>query len=223
MASMAPNSSRLILVRHGRTIDNQEQRLTGWRDADLDPLGLAQARLLANHVAKTYRPDIVFTSPLARARDTARIIGRVLRLEPIIVESFKEIHFGDIEGLPDHHLPTLHPELYARSRDLHDMDFAWPNGEARWQFNARIRGAFDDVIARSRGCVAVVATHGGVIANLLSTIAHGTSAYWPKYLPHNCSITEIESDGETFHLGAFDDVSFLPKDAQTTQFVIDEP
>lgn len=212
--------ARLLLVRHGRTEHNVHLRLTGWGDPELDALGLAQARLVGRHIAQTYHPGMVFSSPLLRALETARQIGRECGREPIVVDALKEIHFGDIEGLTETELATRHPDLHQRSRALHDLGFCWPNGESRWQFNDRIRAGIEEVVRRSRGQTAVVSTHGGVIANLLSAIDRGTSSHWPEYLPHNCSVTEVEAEGDCLRIVRFDDVSFLPEHAQTTQFVV---
>ncbi len=217
---MPENTARLLLVRHGRTSHNVHERLTGWGDPDLDPLGLEQADTVGQHLARVYRPQLLFCSPLRRAYQTAERIGRACGLQPQPVEGLKEVHFGDVEGFTEAELERHFPEIHRHSRDLHDLDFCWPNGESRRAFNARIRGALDEVIARSLGQTAVVATHGGVIANLLSTLERGTSACWPDYLAHNCSVTELETNGECFHIVRFNDVSFLPVAAQTTQFVV---
>lgn len=219
---MNPSFARLVLVRHGRTEHNLHSRLTGWGDPELDALGLAQARLVGRHVAQTYRVDLLFSSPLLRALETARQIGREAGLQPVVVESLKEVHFGDCEGLTEEEIAVAHPEVFARSRVFEDMEFGWPNGETRSEFNTRVRSGLDEVIRRSLGKTAVVASHGGVIANLLATLETGNPAMWPRYIVHNCSTTEVETDGEHFRIVKHNDVSYLPEAARTTQFVTRE-
>src|SRR5205823_4890268 len=128
------------------TEHNVGARLTGWGDPELDALGMAQARLVGRHLARTCRPELLFSSPLRRALETARRIGLECGLEPIALDDLKEIHFGEIEGLTEVELAALHPELHQRSRHLHDMEFGWPGGESRSAFNARVRRGIERVM-----------------------------------------------------------------------------
>jgi broad specificity phosphatase PhoE len=86
---------RLYLVRHGRTAYNR-LRYIGWRDVPLDDIGRRQARALAEQLASK-RIDIVFSSPLRRAVDTARPLatrhGAPLQLR----DGLKELDYGDYQ------------------------------------------------------------------------------------------------------------------------------
>jgi broad specificity phosphatase PhoE len=88
---------RLYLVRHGRTAHSR-LRYTGWRDVPLDYIGRKQARALAEELA--LQPiDVVYSSPLSRAVDTARPIaaphGAALHLR----DGLKEIDYGDYQDV----------------------------------------------------------------------------------------------------------------------------
>ena len=66
----------LILVRHGRTAWNREERFRGRADVPLDAVGLAQAEATGKRVATQWQPQALYASPLSRAIQTAEAIGR---------------------------------------------------------------------------------------------------------------------------------------------------
>ena len=84
----------LILIRHGRTAWNAEGRFLGRSDIALDEVGLAQAATLAQD-PELAQVDAVYASPLSRAADTARALGRTVTLVPAL----REMEQGDLEGL----------------------------------------------------------------------------------------------------------------------------
>lgn len=93
--------STLVLLRHGQSQWNLENRFTGWTDIDLTPSGRADA-VLAGKSLKDVRFDAVFVSRLKRARQTlnAFVEGQGFG-EPSIIEdsALNERHYGDLQGL----------------------------------------------------------------------------------------------------------------------------
>ncbi|KAH7305565.1 phosphoglycerate mutase-like protein [Stachybotrys elegans] len=98
---------RLLLIRHGETVDNVAQVYAGSRDSALTSHGVLQARRLASHLAS--RPDglglsvsHVFASDLQRAAKTAEIVAQALRadvLRVVTTPTLREKHFGNAEGV----------------------------------------------------------------------------------------------------------------------------
>jgi 2,3-bisphosphoglycerate-dependent phosphoglycerate mutase len=91
----------LMLVRHGQSIWNSEDRFTGWTDVPLTDQGRAEARA-AGDLLKAYRFDRAFTSALGRAQETLRIILGVIGQPDLPVEydsALNERHYGDLQGL----------------------------------------------------------------------------------------------------------------------------
>ena len=75
---------RVLLVRHGETVWNQENRWQGQADTPLSETGYDQARQLARRLQNEERPiRAIYTSDLSRARDTADILGQVLGVTPL--------------------------------------------------------------------------------------------------------------------------------------------
>ena len=94
-------SGTLILVRHGQSVWNLENRFTGWTDVPLTDQGKAEARR-AGEALKGYRFDGAFTSALSRAQETLRIILEVIGQPDLPSEydsALNERHYGDLQGL----------------------------------------------------------------------------------------------------------------------------
>jgi 2,3-bisphosphoglycerate-dependent phosphoglycerate mutase len=92
---------QLILVRHGESLWNLENRFTGWVDIDLSPKGEEEARI-AGLLLKPYKIDYVFTSALKRAQHTTDIVLEQSGNKDLPVaknEALNERHYGDLQGL----------------------------------------------------------------------------------------------------------------------------
>jgi 2,3-bisphosphoglycerate-dependent phosphoglycerate mutase len=98
---MSATIGLLVLVRHGQSAWNHEDRFTGWVDIALTPEGEAEARR-AGELLRGYRFDYAFTSALVRAEDTLRIILDVIEQPHVPVEqdaALNERHYGALQGL----------------------------------------------------------------------------------------------------------------------------
>jgi 2,3-bisphosphoglycerate-dependent phosphoglycerate mutase len=100
---MSRSVLRLVLLRHGESAWNRENRFTGWTDVDLSPVGIEEARA-AGRVLKAsgYEFDIAYTSVLKRAIRTLWIaLDELDRLWLPIEKSWRlnERHYGDLQGL----------------------------------------------------------------------------------------------------------------------------
>ena len=102
---------RMLLVRHAETDWNRERRFQGGRDVPLSATGREQAESAARLLAATPLAA-VWSSPLARARDTAAIIAAPHGLEVQETAAFREMGFGEWEGL-------THDEVRERFADAH--------------------------------------------------------------------------------------------------------
>jgi 2,3-bisphosphoglycerate-dependent phosphoglycerate mutase len=92
----------LILLRHGQSIWNKENRFTGWTDVPLTDEGREEAREAARLVAEeSFIPDIIFTSILDRGIETTNIFCETMQIHPEIRMSWRlnERHYGALQGL----------------------------------------------------------------------------------------------------------------------------
>jgi broad specificity phosphatase PhoE len=158
--------SRLVLVRHGETVGNSSIRYYGRTDIELAELGRAQMRAAARALAEEFgcaRYTQVFASPLRRARESARIIGGD-SANIIAIDEFREVDFGYFEGLTADEIAARFPAEFARwNRDRLVPDYAYPGGESRAGFSARVGRGVERMLAQRQAGVTLVVAHRGVI------------------------------------------------------------
>ena len=117
---------QLVLLRHGESVWNQENRFTGWTDVDLSDRGLAEARRAGETLkAEGLTFDIAYTSVLKRAIRTLWITLDVMDLMWIpVVRSWRlnERHYGALQGLNKSEMAAIHGEdqvrIWRRSYDI---------------------------------------------------------------------------------------------------------
>ncbi|MCM0604569.1 MAG: 2,3-diphosphoglycerate-dependent phosphoglycerate mutase [Xanthomonadaceae bacterium] len=121
---------KLILIRHGQSLWNLENRFTGWVDVPLTKQGTDEARAAAEKI-KSYTIDVAYTSALTRAQNTLQIILETNRWKiPVIKDqALNERHYGDLSGLNKDDLRKQYGDeqvkIWRRSFDVPP-----PNGEA---------------------------------------------------------------------------------------------
>lgn len=156
---------RLILIRHGQTTYNATGRMQGHLDTKLSAVGYEQAKGAAAMLRDKNFSAIV-CSDLIRARETARVIGEELGLEPSIDARLRETNLGDWQGMSSVEVDEEFPG--ARAIWRHDPTWAPPQGESRVDVAKRARPVIDELMRThdwSPGPVLVVG-HGGAISAL---------------------------------------------------------
>jgi broad specificity phosphatase PhoE len=150
----------ILLARHGETDDNvPPQRVQGWIDSPLNEQGRAQARALAAAVRQLGLAT-VYSSHLARARETADIVANELGLEVVADERLAESRRGDWEGRLLEDVERGDPELWVAWR-RGGADFRFPGGESLAEHAERVADALEDV--RGGPLPALCVCHGGTI------------------------------------------------------------
>jgi broad specificity phosphatase PhoE len=151
--------NEVLLVRHGETEDNAAARFQGRLDTPLNDRGREQSAALAQAV-RGEGLRALYSSPLLRAHETARIVGAAIGLEPILDERLVEADAGEWSGRLIADIVAGEPEGYARWRAA-DPSFRFPGGESVAEQAQRIAAALADVAAGP--LPALVVTHGGTI------------------------------------------------------------
>lgn len=186
-----PDSRRptlLTLVRHGETSANVDGVWHGSIDTALTPRGRRQAAVVARHLAAT-RADAraVYSSPLARARETADAIAAGLRLEVALEEHLREYDLGDWEGRTYRELARVE-RLFERMQA--DPDWTPGGGESARQVAERFAGALARIAARHPGERVVVVGHGGALTLALGLLVDGDCATWRRVMD-NCAVSDL--------------------------------
>lgn len=159
------NHHGVVLARHGETDDNRPPiRVQGFTDTPLNDVGRDQARELADRVAGAGFRSL-WASDLARARDTALIVGARLGLQPRLDARLREANRGRWEGHLFIDIERDEPELYAAWRRA-GAGFRFPGGESLAEQQERVLATLDDVMATGE-LPALVVCHGGSIRVVL--------------------------------------------------------
>lgn len=157
--------TRIILVRHGTTEWNARDVYQGWEDIPLDATGVAQANTLAGALAGV-EIDAAYTSPLVRARDTARIVLHGRGVISVVVPDFRELSYGRLTGKTPAERQTEAADLENCWRaDPWSVEF--PEGESLAALAARVLPTWDRIIAAHVGETVLVSSHGHVNRVLL--------------------------------------------------------
>jgi broad specificity phosphatase PhoE len=194
---------RLVLVRHGETVGHSSIRYYGRTDVALSGLGRRQMHaarewLVARGGVRGFAP--VFSSPLVRATEAARIIaGRAAAAAAI--EELAEVDFGLFEGLTAEEIADRYPEEFRRwNANRLAADFVYPEGESRAAFVARVaRGTarmlalwHDASVGGRVGPNALLVAHRGVIRAIVRQL---TGVFEPHIDLGSIHILEEESGG----------------------------
>jgi broad specificity phosphatase PhoE len=201
--------TELFLVRHGRTLGNVQRVLVGSTDVPLDEFGVQQAELVGDRLADAVKADVLLSSPLQRARVTAKAIGDKMRLNPVVRPNLAEWNFGSAEGLSFEVLVQQHPDIAARFADIEDFDVGWPGGETRRDFHDRVFNEFVSILHAYENHTVIVVAHGGVFGSLLAQIQGNSPNDWTQYSIHNCSITHLEVSVEATAIHLLNDIEHL--------------
>ena len=183
-------STILYLVRHGETDWNKTNRFQGRTDIPLSEEGIWQAKQTKERLKNQF--DVVYTSPLIRAVQTAKIISDDTNLFPTIYENLIEIDFGHWEGLPFDKIKDLYPKEHKLWKT--DNNTAPLVGGEQSIKNASIRGknAFLDIVNKNPNKRILLVAHGGLIkAGMVGIYNMGINMYHNMYID-NTSITTIK-------------------------------
>ena len=180
--------SRLIIWRHGQTEWNVTDRIQGHADVGLDDLGRAQAAAAARQIAAGH-PDVIVSSDLRRAADTAGALAAVTGLTVRLDPRLREQYFGDWQGLTNAEVRSAYPDQWARWRRGQAPETA--GIEEIGALRERALAAMTD--AANLGGTVVVVTHGGTAKQ-----AMGSLLGWPPDMSSrvmglmNCHWAEIQ-------------------------------
>jgi 2,3-bisphosphoglycerate-dependent phosphoglycerate mutase len=167
----------LVLVRHGQSQWNLENKFTGWVDVPLTAQGEQEAHRAGKQLINLHF-DIAFTSDLQRAQKTlAIILGEIGQTNlPIIKDkALNERHYGDLQGLDKAETAKKfgneQVKIWRRSYDI-----APPNGESLKDTAARTLPYFDAQIVPllKEGKNILVAAHGNSLRSIVMHLEHLT-------------------------------------------------
>ena len=176
--------TRLIMIRHGETNWNVEQRKQGRNDQPLNEKGQAQASLASRYVETMFDIAKVWSSPLQRCAKTAADLG----LPVSTSDHLLEIDYGDWEGMLESDINARHPDRYQNGGISMDP----PRGEKRSNLPVRARKWIQEShIADEKGDVVLVG-HGTAMRGLLVALLGLPDHAMENFVIYNCSVTTVQ-------------------------------
>lgn len=173
----------LVLIRHALPVRRELE--TGAADPELSEDGVRQAVLLAEYLALE-QIDVVYSSPMRRARETAQplcdVLGLPMQIEPDVAEfdqhSSEYIPIEELKASGD---PRLREFLLGEGEEFDDRD----------EFRARVLTSMQRIVSNHSGQRVAVVCHGGVInlytGDVLGLDVDGPGFFYPNYT----SITRV--------------------------------
>ena len=198
---------RLFLVRHGLTEMIASHRLHGQLDSPLTGAGIAGARAAADSF-RGQPIDVLLSSPMGRALQTAGIIGETIGKEPIAVDGLKERHYGWLEGRS---LDIVDSRINKSWLTRQFIRFANRcSGESLDHFCSRIVGTTDEILTRHAGQSVILVVHWGILSIISEYLLKGNVDDWQSAGPWAaCGITELYANGRGWQAVRINDDSHL--------------
>ena len=188
----------VVLVRHGETDWNAQQRWQGHSDVPLNAQGIRQAEEVAEEL-RPYDLEVLLSSDLARAHQTAQIIARRKTVPIVTSDKLREVHVGKAEGLGYREaLDRFGPESILRWRSLldSDLEFSFPEGETKLDALKRALGAMGEFLQDLDATRVGIVSHGMLIRTFLHYLFPQLEL--PTVLP-NCGYVSLTYEMSARH------------------------
>ena len=208
---------QVYIIRHGKTDWNKEYRFQGAHDIPLNQEGRDAAVALSKRLAGIHF-DVVFSSPLSRAYETACIVleqqgalrqaqgPRDMSKGPQTNDLLTELSFGELEGLPfDKWMDTDEPRKYFFKEPGR---YVPPKGGETFQAGMERTGKFvhtilEPIYKTNPNARVMIVAHGAILAALMSVLENrGVENYWGNGLKGNCEETIYNYDGKQWTLAS---------------------
>ena len=193
MDSGCRKMKRLFLIRHGSTEQNDACRYFGVTDMPLSANGRHQAQLIADRL-RSEHVIALFTSPLRRSLETAKVIAEPHQLEVETISGLREIDFGQWEGLTFDEIRSKNPDETSKWLKK-PSTFVFPGGESVQEFRGRVLQALQDILNVS-GTVVLVA-HAGSLRIIICHLCGWPAKSFHSFVLDTASITVLERYDDT--------------------------
>ena len=186
--------TKVIFIRHGQTEWNVTGRYQGQSDVKLTEEGRKQAEKLADNfpVAKV---DAIYASDLCRAMVTAETIAKKFGLKVQAEPAFRELSFGDWEGLTYQQIVDKWEEAMANFLQHPDI-LEIPGGESFPAVQQRAMKRLNELIEKHDGQTIVVVAHGAVLRTMLTAALHMPLQYLWSIRQFNTAVNIVRYDAD---------------------------
>lgn len=175
--------NEILVIRHGETDWNAQGRLQGTLDTPLNNRGLKQAALAAR-LLKERDIQVIYASPMLRARRTAEIISEAIGAPVVFRDGLREKDFGAMQGLRVDEIDALYGGMLWEMRSV--LDLAPPGGESSTDVIQRLIPVIEEIKALKQRTLIV--THGAVARVLYGMLASPEEEAFHQFKLDNCEV-----------------------------------
>lgn len=190
---------KIYITRHGETEWNQKRLMQGWMDSNLTEKGIENAKRLGESL-KEIHFDVIYSSPLGRALDTAKYINGESNTKIVLMESLKEMGFGIWEGIEHSKIKELYFEQHTNFWERPHLYKPQGDGESFEGLLIRVKKAWDEIL-KAGGNNILVVTHAVVLKALYMIIKNlELKDLWdPPFMRDTC-LTIVEVMGNKMEI-----------------------
>jgi len=198
---------KLFLVRHGESEWNILNKVQGQSNTNLTDKGREQARMTAKRLLD-YKIDLIFSSDLNRAFETAKIIGDLLDLKVNTFKELREIKFGVWEGLTREEIINKYEkEHIIWMTEPHKLNL--PEAEKLIDLQERLLKTVNNIIKNNKDKNILIVSHGAAIKSLILGILGIDISFYNKFTISNASLSIIDYRDYSPVLRLFNDTNHL--------------
>ncbi len=191
--------TRLLLIRHGQTDHNMQGFVSGRNDIPINETGHQQAKKMAERVKKEFPIDVLYSSPLKRAVQTAQYLSQAFNLPVIPDQNLIEYGFGEIANTKIKNLRETKPELSQNVDDWFHGEYSdspirpdIPGSESFDELKSRIQAFTDMILEKHAGQMIAVVSHGGFIKSYIFYQVGGDFSRYIPFWVDNVSLSIID-------------------------------
>lgn len=167
---------KIILIRHGETDHTKKGLAQGWLDVPLNKKGIEQAKKLAKRF-KDEAVDVIYSSDLKRAHQTAKLLSKVKRLKTIRTSKIREWNMGTWAGETWDKIGKEYAHIFDEVGNIKDYDWKGHQGESINEFTRRLKLFLEELFEKHPNQTVAIVTHGGTksrLLDLLKVVSAGT-------------------------------------------------
>lgn len=208
----------VFLIRHGETPWNVLGKFQGCNDIDLSENGVVQA----HHLKKRFenKLDYIYSSPLKRAFETAKILTSSREKDPVIADNLREINFGQWEGLTVKEIQSTYPEVFNMWKtDKIEAPISGGDGSLKLA-SIRAKECIMEIVNEHKGSTIAIVAHGGILKAGLIGLFQWDMDMYHKMILGNTAISELRFDDFLNPcLVSFNDTNHLSEDTKSVSFI----
>lgn len=183
----------ILLIRHGQSEADLLNVHEGRADFSLTELGHKQAAAMAKRVGAEFPPEVIWSSTLKRAKETASYLSEATQCKVNYEDDLMEHNNGVFAGIPYEEAKKIPKPQHPHERVQ--------DGESFIEFRMRIEMIFSKIITSSAQSRIAIVAHGGVINNILNTFLRNpvTKDFWFRTGDTGIHLVEIKGNERVVH------------------------